>query len=210
MKERDLDELLEGATPEERDRLRHAHALLLAAGAPPELPPELAELPSRGKARKRPPILSTLPPRRLGAAITVAAGIAALAFGLGFLIGAGNDGPARAELETVATIPMKPTEAAPGSAGVLRIGKEAKGGNTPMILTVSGLEPLSKGGYYELWLTKERGEKQERVVSCGTFVATERDLSVRLNAPYRLKESPGWVVTRHERGAKSDPMILTT
>jgi hypothetical protein len=209
--EPDFDAFVEGASPEERDRLRRVHDLLVAAGPPPELPPELAEPPAEREERERAPMLTTLPRRRLGAAITVAIGIAAAAFGIGYLAGAGNDNASRAEFVTVFTVAMKPVDAPSGSAAVLRIGRKEEGGNTPMALTVSGLEPLPERGYYELWLTRKRGDKQERVLSCGTFVATDRDLSVRLNAPYTLEPGfTGWIITRNEPDVKSEPTMFTT
>ncbi len=68
-------------TPEELARLRRAHDLLVSAGPPPELSPRLAEAPSAiGRT-------SWLPRRRRGAALVLAAGVVAAAFGVGFLVG---------------------------------------------------------------------------------------------------------------------------
>jgi hypothetical protein len=203
----DFDELAEGMTPEERVELRRAHDLLLAAGPPPELPPYLAEAPRMKKQKE--PALTTLPKRRFGALVTVAAGIAAAALVVGFLIG--NVGSSN-EASTIVSIPMKATPAGPPqSQALIDVKNGGEGGNIPLELTVSGLRKLPDGGYYELWLTRVVKGKQERIVSCGTFVAKDDRFVVALNAPYRLGEgTPGWIVTEHVRGAKTSPVVLTT
>ena len=127
---------------------------------------------------------------------------------VGYVIAnAGSSGPTVA-----ASIPMEATAAGPAhSAAVIDVLKGGEGGNIPLNLTVSGLRTLPEGGYYELWLTRVVGGKQHIVVSCGTFVAKKDRFVVALNAPYRLGEGkPGWVVTRHVRGAPSNPVVLTT
>jgi hypothetical protein len=82
LSEPDFRELVgDEGTPEELARLRRAHDLLIAAGPPPELSPRLAEAPaSIGR-------VTWLPRRRRGAAFALAAGVAAAAFGVGFLVG---------------------------------------------------------------------------------------------------------------------------
>lgn len=204
-----FDELMEGATPDDQARLRRVHELLVAAGPPPELPPNLAKPPL---ARvERPPVLTTLPRRRFGAMLTAAAGIAAAAFLVGYLVnngGSGGNAP-------VVNIAMKSTPVAPQSAAVLALEKGHGDENIPMTLTVSGLKTLPKGGYYELWLTRAGkggggATTQQRIVSCGTFVVSSDRVVVKMNAPYRLDNSPGWVITRHVPGANSDPVVLTT
>jgi hypothetical protein len=208
----DFDAFVEGMPPEERERLRRVHDLLVAAGPPPELPPALAKPPPEREERERTPFLTTLPRRRLGAVVTAAIGVAAAGFGIGYLAGAGNDNASRAEFVTVFTLEMKPTSAArEGAAAVLRIGKKEEGGNIPLAVSASGLDPVPEGGYYELWLTKKVGKRQKREVSCGTFIASDRDLSVRLNAPYTLEPGfNGWIITRHLPGSKNDPTLFTT
>ncbi|HEU6445428.1 MAG TPA: hypothetical protein VFL61_10265, partial [Gaiellaceae bacterium] len=80
MRPADFDDLLEGVeSPEERDRLRRVHDLLLATGPPPELSPALASSPP-APVEEEEPDTSWLPPRRLGAAILVGAALAGAAF----------------------------------------------------------------------------------------------------------------------------------
>jgi hypothetical protein len=206
----DFDAILEGASPEERERLRRVHDLLVAAGPPPELPPALTEPPR--ERRERTAILTTVPRRRIGATVTAAIGLAAAAFGIGYLVAAGDEGTGRAEFITVHVVEMKPTaQAREGAAAVLRLGKKEEGGNIPMLLAASGLDPVPEGGYYELWLTKKVGSKQIKEVSCGSFIASDRDLSVRMNAPYTLEPGfTGWIITKHLPGERPDPTLFTT
>ena len=209
-----FDELMEGASPEEEARLRRVHDLLVTAGAPPELPPELAEPPALRV--EKPPALTTLPRRRFGAVLVAAAGIAAAAFLAGWLVG-DHRATSSASPPTI-DIPMKPTPAAGAQAqGVLALERDHGESNIPMTLTVSNLKSLPKGGYYELWLTrvvrKDGKTVQKPVVSCGTFLgssSTTSPVTVQMNAPYKLDNSPGWVITRHLPGAKSNPVVLTT
>ena len=94
--------------PEERDRLQRAHDLLIAAGPPPELPPGLAD--PMGPPRRR-----SIPfwNRRRNAAIAVlAAALAALAFGIGYLTGhtkSDNESFTEGDDRDAAARPRRPT-----------------------------------------------------------------------------------------------------
>ena len=175
----DFDELVgDGLAADERDRLARVHPLLETAGPPPELPPHLASPPP-------PPHAAVIPfPRRYRAAAAgVAAVLAVALLGAGYAIGHGT------APEQAFTVPMTGTGGA--RAELVVFAKDAAG-NWPMELTVSGLEPLPRGGLYELWLTKH-GELAE---SCGTFSVSTAETAVPLNAPYRLGDYDGWVVVR--------------
>jgi hypothetical protein len=89
-----------------------------------------------------------------------------------------------------------------GARAELVVFAKDAAGNWPMELTVSGLEPLSAGGVYELWLTKQG----ELVESCGTFSVSTAETEVPLNAPYRLRDYDGWVVV--EQGS-TKPVLRT-
>lgn len=208
-----FEDLMEGAFPDEEARLRRVHDLLVAAGPPPELPPSLEEAPviQRERRRDRRPALTTVPRRRLGAVLVAAAGIAVAAFFVGYL--AGNVGSSATT--SVVSIPMRPTAVAPQTAAaVIALEKNGSESNVPMTLTVSGLKKLPKGGYYELWLTREvksgGGTTQKLLVSCGTFLQSSDRVEVKMNAPYTLENQPGWVITRHVRGVTTQPIVLTT
>src|SRR2546421_12506494 len=75
----------EGLGPEEEARLRHVHELLVRAGPPPDLPPSLERTPEAAEAE----IVQfpLLPKRRWAVAALVAAALAVIAFGGGYLRG---------------------------------------------------------------------------------------------------------------------------
>jgi hypothetical protein len=159
--------------PGERERLRSVHELLLQAGPPPELTPELEQAPVVETGRVIP-----LPRRYRFAAVSV------VLFGAGYLLG-GNGGSAAA----LRTVEMS---GAGGATATLDVFAKDDAGNWPMELTVSGLAPLPRGRTYELWLTRD-GELAE---PCGTFAVAAGTTEVPLNAPYRLKDFDGWVIVR--------------
>jgi hypothetical protein len=185
-------------TPEELTRLRRAHDLLLAAGPPPELSPRLAEAPD---ARRR---SSVMPLRRKGAAFLLAGAVAAAAFGIGFLVGDRGSSDFPAKGSPIAMHP--PTDAADQAARAsVLIGDRDEVGNWPLLVRVSGLQPLPRGRWYELYLTR----KGKITAWCGAFnVKDSGRTSVRFSVPYKLKGFDGWVVTTSKRQPK--PQVLLT
>lgn len=172
-----FDDLVDADDPD-RARLQQAHDLLVAAGAPPELPPSLESAPTEPKST-----LITFPRRRYTAIAAVAVAASVL-FGIGYAIG-GRDSPD----EPVQTIAM--TGSAGRSASIALLAPD-EAGNWPMRLEVSGLPALPAGQSYTLWLTKN-GALAE---SCGSFVVGEGTTKVPLNAPYRLRKFDSWVVVQ--------------
>jgi hypothetical protein len=183
-----FDEIVADSDPD-RARLQGAHDLLLAAGAPPELPPSLETLPPIPQAR-----VITLPRRRFTAIASIAAAAIVL-FGIGYAVG-GRDGPT----QPARTVAMQGPGGATASLAVL---PKDLAGNWPMTLEVSGLSALPNGKTYTLWLTRD-GKLAE---SCGTFAVAAGTTTVPLNAPYRLKEYDGWVVVRT---GTTQPFVLET
>jgi hypothetical protein len=187
-------------TPEELERLRRAHQMLIAAGPPPELSPRLAEAPgARGSARS-----TWGPGRRRGAAFLLAAGVAAAAFGIGFLVGDRGSGDFPSEGKPIAM--HAPDRAADQTArGSVLIGERDEVGNWPLLVRISGLKPLPKGRWYELYLTQ-----QGKITAwCGAFSVKDRGrTTVRFSVPYKLKGFDGWVVTSSKR--PRDQVLLTT
>jgi hypothetical protein len=172
-----FDDLIEADDPD-RARLQEAHDLLVAAGAPPELPPQLESAPAEPKST-----LITLPRRRYTAIAAVA--VAALVLlGIGYTIG-GRDSPGK-PVETIAM-----TGSAGASASIALLAPDAAG-NWPMRLEVSGLPALPAGQSYTLWLTRD-GALAE---SCGSFVVGGGTTKVPLNAPYKLKKYDSWVIVQ--------------
>jgi hypothetical protein len=171
--------------PQERERLRRVHELLLAVDAPPEpaAPIRIAGV--------------TAPPRRHGRALALlAAALAAAAFGAGYLVG-GRD----ASLEAVIT--MNGVGAERDATASIELLHEDGAGNWPMHVLVRGLEPSrDRDDYYELWLT----DGGKPVASCGRFIVAGGLTRVTLTVPYALRRYDGWIVTR--RG--SSETLLTT
>jgi Anti-sigma-K factor rskA len=183
-----LNELVgDDLTPEEEARLRRVHELLVRAGPPPELPPDLE---TYTEPRRRLPLL---PRPRLAAGLALGLATVAAAFGVGVLIG-DNGGQT---FRTERVIPMRGTPAAENAIASIDLGTADDGGNWPLVLHVTQLPKQESGKYYELWLTR-RGKL---IASCGTFrvVDTTKTTDVRLNAPYKLKSFDGWVITDEHR-----------
>lgn len=192
----DTDDL----APEDRERLQRVHDLLLQAGPPAELPPELDKPVTAPEAEVIP--FPLLPQRRVGAAVLLAAAAAAAAFVGGFVWGHAKAKPATLAVERIVT--MHGTDA----AAVLKVGKADSVGNWPMQMNVSGLpEQKTHAAYYELWLTQKGGP----MLPCGTFRVNGKTTSVRLTVPYSFKHASGWIVTRQAPGApEPGPTVLTT
>jgi hypothetical protein len=175
-----LDELVgEIADEAERERLRRVHELLLSV----DPPAGVAAPPSR--LRRRPQRLALL-----------AAALAAIAFGAGYLLGG-------AEAEAERVIAMAGVGEAQGASASIELLPEDAAGNWPMNVVVRGLEPSrGRSDWYELWLTRDG----KRVSPCGRFIVTPGRTEVTLSVPYGLRNYDGWVVTR--RG--SNRILLTT
>jgi hypothetical protein len=175
---------------DERERLERVHDLLLAAGPPPELSPQLERGPS---------LAMTLGGRRRGgwqrqvallaAALTVFAGV----FLVGYLAGNHNGGLAAAK-----TLQLRGTAAAPNALASLVVQDADAAGNWPMRLSVTGLPKLPPHGYYSVYLTRNG----KPLLPCGVFVvkSVHGAVTVQLNAPYRVRPGDSWVVTKERPG----------
>jgi hypothetical protein len=186
----DFDDLVGRDIPAgERDRLRRAHDLLVEAGPPPELSPEMESIPwpedalapmfGRRAARRRRPMV-------LAAAIATVA-VAA------FLLGQATTTDNSTSINARETVKLRGTALARGAFASLELGKPDAAGNWPMVLHVKGLPNLNRGGYYDLYLTKSGVP----LVSCGTINA-RGDTVVRMSAAYNLEnfDDNGWVIVR--------------
>ncbi|MEK6275712.1 MAG: hypothetical protein AABM30_10280 [Actinomycetota bacterium] len=181
---------------EERARLERVHELLVEAGPPPEMPPSLLEAPDR---RAQP--VSFLPRRRAGAALSLAATIAVVAFLGGYLLGFRHN-----SFDSTRELPMHGTSIAPTAQAVIKLGKRDKAGNWPMVVTVKGLRPLPERGYYELFVKRDG-----RFLRCGIFNVEAGTTSVDFSVPYSFERNDGWIVTRWRRGEdEPGPPLLTT
>jgi hypothetical protein len=190
----DFDEMVgvEELPEEERERLRRAHELLVQAGPPPELGPDLEAVPwpeealmplglTRRAGKKRSPLLL--------AATVATAGL------LGFVIGQASNSTS-SSLDASRVVQLKGTDLATQGRATLEIGDEDSHGNTPMVLHVTGLRSLPPGGYYDLYLSRNG----KPIALCGTFNVRRGETVVRMNAAYELGKFDGWIITRQQPG----------
>jgi hypothetical protein len=201
-REPNFDELIGAeASGAERERLLHAHELLLQAGPPPELPPSLRKAPSFGGGR-----VFRLQQRRgvkrralvlIAAAVSVGAVFAA---GYGVADNRGGHGTATPLPATI--LALKGTAVAPKGARATLEVWHSRDGNWPMTLSVVGLAKLPRHTYYEVYLVRN-GRPWGL---CGTFrvAGSSRPLILTLNAPYSLQKGDSWIVTRPGAGG-SEP-----
>ena len=200
MRAPEFDELIgEDVTGAERERLRRAHELLVAAGPPRELPPSLANAPAGiGK-------VSALPRRRRGAIALLAAALAAASFGAGYLAGGGEESAAPRVAFQRAERVVKLSGAGDAVAVVEIAAKDAVG-NRAMLVTVDGLEHLSGGDYYTLFMT-ERGKP---IVTCGTFNVRggARRTVVRFSVAYDLEGFDGLALAKYTHHDHKDRILL--
>jgi hypothetical protein len=194
----EFDDLIdEGVSTEERERLRRVHELLVQAGPPPELTPEIESGPTLSMTLGRRPVRVQRRVLLLAAAIVVLG----LAFFGGYL--AGNGGGHG--LSSGVVLKLAGTPAAPNALASLRIEPRDPAGNWPMQLSVTGLPKLPAHGYYEVYLVRNG----KPYAQCGVFVVAgaSHGTTVSLNAPYRLKTGDTWVVTQRMPGQK-DPGVI--
>jgi hypothetical protein len=186
----------EGLPPAEQERLERVHEMLIAAGPPPELPPELAEPPDRrGNVTELEP--TGLPRRRIGAALALAAAIALIAFVGGYIAGHSKGTP----FESVRTVKLENREA----SAVVKFGPRDKNGNTPMLLRVAGLKSLTERDYYTLYMTK--GGKP--IVVCGSFnVRGPQSTTLRFPVAYDPADFDGLEIARWDHTThKAVPVV---
>ena len=187
----DFDDLVGTDLPdEERARLMRAHRLLVEAGPPPELSPELDSVPWPDE-----PQMPLLKPKQRRPLLLAAA--IATAIGIGFVLGQ-STGPSSSSMQTVRVVKLAGTNLDSNARGTLELGKADADGNWPMVLRARGLQELPEGGYYDLYLTK--GGRP--VVLCGTFNVKGREIVIHFSAAYELDhfDEDGWVITRQLPG----------
>jgi len=185
----DFDDLVGSDVPEEeRQRLRRTHELLVQAGPPPELSPEMDTVPWPDESQR--------PPRKpMQHRMLLLAAALATAAVLGFVLGQ-SSGPSSSStsIDPVRVVKLAGTNLDRNARGTLELGQADQGGNWPMLLHATGLRQLPEGGYYDLYLTK--GGKP--VVLCGSFNVRGGEAIVRFSAAYDLShfDRDGWVITR--------------
>jgi hypothetical protein len=194
----DFDELIADAEPGERERLRRVHDMLVVAGPPPELTPQMEAGPTLGMTiGGRPTRRHT---QRRVALLAAAIVVLLLAFLVGYVTG--NDSKVSGRL-----LKLQGTAVAPNAQASLRLEDVDPAGNWPMELAAVGLPKLPPKGYYEVFLVRNG----KPWAPCGSFVVKNAKVgvSVRLNAPYRLRRTDTWIVTRQTWGNRdAGPVVL--
>ncbi len=196
----DVRELVgDDGPPEELERLRRVHELLVQAGPPAELSPALARPPAPPQAT-----VVRLWRRRPATLLGVAAAAVLAAFVIGYAVGGGGGGGFSAAF----SVPMRGAGPTPHAEATVKVGHEDAAGNWPLQLVVRGLPQLPPGGWYELDLTRQGKVKE----SCGTFRVRSRkqETKVSMTVPYELRSYTGWAVTRHVPGRPSASFLLRT
>jgi hypothetical protein len=183
-------------SPAERERLERVHDMLVAAGPPPELPQELAEAP-RPQGR-----LVELARNRLRTGLLLAAALVIATFAFGYFLGArGEDSEPSAFTPTKQVVLGKAAD----RFAVVGIGERDSNGNWPMVVSVEGLDHLSKGDYYTLFMTRNG----KPIVQCGTFNVAEDGLTtVRFPVAYDPERYDGLLLTRYSRQRHNDTPLL--
>ncbi len=195
----DFSELVgEDVSAAERERLEQAHRMIVSAGPIPELPLALQKPPVVEDPHEASAAFAFLP-RRGGRILTLAAGFAFVCLVIGYVVGNHRSG-----FTTDFTVSMKGTAAAPDASAVLKVGNIDSVGNWPLELQVVGLKQLPDGGWYTLYLTKN---KQPNEV-CGRFRVHAGTTTVRMNAPYDFRKFDGWIVTAQTPVGKPGPALL--
>ena len=181
---------------EERARLQRVHDLLVEAGPPPELPPSLAKTPDRGEETP-----TWLPRRRVGAALSLAAAIALVAFLGGYVLGFSNN-----DFTSTREVSMRGTSIAPNARGLIKLGEQDDARNWPMVVTVKGLRHLPGKGYYELFLVHDG-----KSLKCGIFNVEAGTTTMKFTVPYTFEPDDAWIVTQWRRGEREPgPALMTT
>lgn len=173
-----FDELI-GTEPEgvERAQLQRVHDLLVAAGPPPELTPQLESGPTLAMTLGR---VRTMAKKRRRYIPLLAAAVLTLVILVAGLASTGS---------SFKPIPLTGTPNAPGASGVLGILPPTKT-TQPMQVSVEGLDP----GVYAVYLV-HAGRSWEK---CGTFTVVKTPVQhpTTINSPYRAKKGDTWYVTR--------------
>ena len=195
-REPSFDELIDAETPgAERQRLQHVHDLLVQAGPPPELTPQLRQPPNFGvvplKVKRRAVKRRALV--LLAAAVSIVA-VFAVGYGVSNMRGGKSSAP-----PPIKSLVLEGTTGARGAQATLDVWRSVHG-NVPMTLSVVGLRKLPPHSYYDVYLV--RGGKVQPWGICGSFRVgdSSRVLTLNFSAPYPLQKGDSWVVTRPGAG----------
>lgn len=194
---RELDRLidLEGLSPFQRQRLEAVHSLLQQVGPPDELPVGLMEPPAGQLGGAE---VIALRRRRPAGVLLVAASIAAVCFGCGYVIAdAAHPGTVRA----VEEISLQGVQH--DSFAALRVGAADADGNQPVQLTVRGLPPLP-GTHLRYALVASQGRRPSTVI--GMFrVGPQGATTVTFSVPFAITAGMHFAVSEISVGGQQQP-----
>lgn len=108
-------------------------------------------------------------------------------FLLGYGVGAHDD-----TFRTSWVSPLGGTRAAPYAVGSVQGGPPDRGGNTPLLVTVRGLEILPAGERYVLYVRRF----DRPTARCGEFTVGTGTTQVHLSYPGLTREPRGWLIAR--------------
>jgi hypothetical protein len=183
--------------PGQRERLERVHDMLIAAGPPPELPQQLSE-PPRPEGK-----LVELARRRLRTSLVLAAALVIATFAVGYLLGAHGEDTSSESFTAVKTAVLGKS---PDRHAVVQIGQADENGNRPMIVNVDGLDRLSGGDYYTLFMTRNG----KPIVTCGTFNVGENGVTtVRLSVAYDVDRFDGLMLAKYSREERENTPLLS-
>lgn len=189
----DFDDLFgNDVSPAEHDRLRHVHDLLVAAGPPPELTPELESVQWPEEALA-PLGLTRRAGKRKHSRLLLVAAVLTIATAA-FLVGQATRTNSTS-MDVREVVKLQGTALDRDALATLELGNPDLQGNWPMMLHATGLQALPEAGYYDLYLTR----KGKPVALCATFnVNRQGEVNIRFSAAYQLEhfDRGGWVVTR--------------
>jgi hypothetical protein len=189
----DFDDLIGGdVPPSELDRLRRVHDLLVAAGPPPELSPELESVQWPEEALAPLGLTRRTATSRKHSRLLLAAAFVTVA-AVAFLVGQATSTNSNS-IDVRQVVKLRGTALDNDALATLELGHRDQQGNWPMILHATGLQALPEGGYYNLFLTRNG----KPLALCGSFSVKRGEVTVRFTAGYDLShfDRDGWVVTR--------------
>ena len=199
----DFDQLVDltGLGPADQARLLRVHDMLVAAGPPAELPSALSAPPAEMIAPVGGTVIRFPTRRRTGAAMLIAATVAAACFGGGYVLANQAHSSATHVFRVVQLQGQQNSEAA------LRVGSADGNGNWSIQLTVNGLKPLASTERYYLMVW----QSGRPVALCGGFeVGGKGATTVSFNVAYKITESTRWVVTEMAPGFKYPGHVVMT
>ena len=114
----------------------------------------------------------------MGAALSLAAAIALVAFLGGYVFGFSHND----FTSTRRGVDAREPRTRQTREALIKLGEQDDAGNWPMVVTVKGLRPLPGSGYYELFLTHDG-----KSLKCGIFNVEAGTTTVQVHRPLHVR-----------------------